>query len=41
MTFGIGRGFAEAQILKKVKINYQTVWNILIKFLQTNDVEKI
>ena len=32
MTFGIGRGFAEVQILKKVKINYLTVWNILIKF---------
>ena len=32
MTFGIGRGFAEVQILKKVEINSKTVWNILIKF---------
>ena len=41
ITFGIGRGFAEIQILKKVKINYQTVWNILIKFCRQFDVEKI
>ena len=32
MTFGIGRGFAEVQILKKVKINSKTVWNNLVKF---------
>ena len=41
MTFGIGRGFAEVQILKNVKINYKTVWNILIKFCRQFDVEKI
>ena len=42
MTFGIGRGFAEVQILKKkVKINHKTVWNILIKFCRQFDVEKI
>ena len=32
MTFGIGWGFTEVQILKKVEINSKTVWNILIKF---------
>ena len=32
MTSGIGRGFAEVQILKKVKFNSLTIWNILIKF---------
>ena len=33
-TFGIGQGFAEVQILKKkVNINYLTVWNILINFV--------
>ena len=41
MTFGIGRGFAEVQILKKVKINSLTVWNILIKFCTQFDVEKV
>ena len=41
MTFGIGQGFAEVQILKKVKINSNTVWNILIKFCRQFDVEKI
>ena len=41
MTFGFGRGFAEVQILKKVKINYSTVWNVLIKFCRQFDVEKI
>ena len=38
MTFGIGRGFAEVQNLKKVKINTWTVWNCLEyfdKILQT------
>ena len=32
MTSGIGRGFAEFEILKKVKFNSLTIWNILIKF---------
>ena len=41
MTFGIDRGFAEVQILKKVKFNSLTVWNILIKFCRQFDVEKI
>ena len=40
MTFGIGRGFAEIQSLKKVKINSLTVWNILIKFCRHFDVER-
>ena len=34
MTFGIGRGFADVQILKTVKFNSETVWIILIKILQ-------
>ena len=41
MTFGIGQGFAEVQILKKVKINCKTVWNILIKVCRQFVVEKI
>ena len=41
MTFGIGQDFAEVQILKKVKINSETVWNILIKFCRQFDVVKI
>ena len=41
MTFGIGRGFAEVQILKTVKFNSQTVWNILIKFCRHIDIDKI
>ena len=41
MTFGIGRDFAEVQILKKVKLNSQTVGNILLKFCRHFDVEKI
>ena len=34
MTFGIGRGFAEIQILKKVKLalSLEPFWYILIKF---------
>ena len=41
MAFGTGQGFAEFQILNKVKINSQTVWNILIKFCRQFDVEKV
>ena len=41
MTFGIGRDFAVVQILKTVKINYKTVWNILLKFCRQFDVERI
>ena len=41
MTFGIGRGFAEVQILKTVKFNSKTVWNILIKFCRHIEMEKI
>ena len=41
MTFGIGRDFAEVQILKKVKHNPLTVRNSLIKFCRQFDVEKI
>ena len=41
MTFGIGRGFAEVQILKKVKFNCKTVWNILIEFCRHIDIDKI
>ena len=40
MAFGIGRGFAEVQILKKVKLKFLTVWNVLIKFCRQFDVEK-
>ena len=41
MTFGIGRGFAEVQNLKKVKFNSYTIWNILIKFCRHIDIDKI
>ena len=41
MTFGISRGFAEVQILKTVKFNSETVWNILIKFCRHIDIDKI
>ena len=41
MTFGIGRGFAEVQVLKTVKFNSYTAWNILIKFCRHIDIEKI
>ena len=48
MTFGIGRVFAEVQILKKkkkkkkkMKFNFYTVWNILIKFCRHIDIDKI
>ena len=41
MTFGIDRGFAEVQILKTVKLNSLTVWNILIKFCRHIDIDKI
>ena len=37
----IGRGFAEVQILKTVKSNSLTVWNILIKFCEHIDIDKI
>ena len=41
MTFGIGRGFAEVQILKTVKFNSKTVWDILIKVCRHVDIDKI
>ena len=41
MTFWIGRGFVEIQILKTVKFNSYTVWNIFIKFCRHIDIDKI
>ena len=41
MAFGIGRGFAEVQILETVKLNSKTVWNILIKFCRHIEIDKI
>ena len=41
MTFGIGRSFAEVQILKKSENKLFIVWSILIKFCRQFDVEKI
>ena len=35
MTFGIDRGFAEVQILKTVKFNFKTFWNIWKNFADT------
>ena len=43
MTFIIGRGFAECQILKKSEngpISW-TEWNILINFCVNIDIDKI
>ena len=43
MTFIIGRGFAECQILKKSEngpISW-TEWNILINFCVNTDIDKI
>ena len=40
MTFEIGHGFAEVQILKTVKFNSLTVLNILIKFSRHIDIAK-
>ena len=44
MTFIIGRGFAECQILKKKNENgpmFWTEWNILINFYVNIDIDKI
>ena len=46
MTFIIGRGFAEHQILKKKKKSENgliswTEWNILIDFCVNIDIDKI
>ena len=42
MTFIIGRGFAESQILKKWKWPYLlTEWNMLINFCVNIDIDKI
>ena len=41
MAFGVGRGFAEVQILETVKFNSKTVYNILTKFCTHIDIDKI